>query len=131
LWVALGFLLRAWNVDPHIPGVLELFVFPILPFLQTSRFIGTAYVNGVPADQMVFYEIFGMLVGFAILAECVLVQRFVWKGYQLNAEFMLSKSGAERFRWAKALAALVSLAVLLWVSYVWLLREQARVDHLG
>src|SRR3954470_7491592 len=76
-WVMLGFGLRALGLNPHIPGVWELFLFPILPFLQAERFDSAAWLHGIPQEQLVFYHVFGMIVGFAILAECIFVQRFL------------------------------------------------------
>lgn len=74
-WIASGYILRASGVDPHIPGYWEPFLFPILPFLNVRLASMMAFRSEVP---LVYAEVLSMIAGFAIVAECVLMHRFIW-----------------------------------------------------
>ncbi len=75
VWLLLGSFLRWLNFHPRIPGVWELVFFPPHPFLVSSRFTGIASSTSGSGS---LYPAFGMLVGFAIVVECIFLHRFLW-----------------------------------------------------
>jgi hypothetical protein len=73
-WMLSGDWLLSRGINAHIPGILELVFMPLTPFRAAAQ-----YARGIHPESKVYYEAFGMVVGFLILFHCVSIVQFLFQ----------------------------------------------------